>query len=113
MKKLVSLNAILIACFFSLAHAQVYERKTAHTGESLSQLSYYLLPSFTDTEVKLKNGGQLSAKMNFNLLICQRRFIDPHGDTLNIAKPEDINIIAFDSSSFFYNKGYYGIFATA
>ena len=112
MKKIIFLSAILITSFFSLLHAQVYEKKTVHAGESLSDLSYYLFPSFKDAEVKFKKGGELSAKMNFNLLICQMQFIDPHGDTLNIAKPQDIYVIDFDSSSFFYDKGYCEILET-
>ncbi|KAA9042157.1 hypothetical protein FW778_09115 [Ginsengibacter hankyongi] len=113
MTKYISLTALLILSFFSSLHAQVYEKRTVHAGESLPEVSYYLFPSFTAATVKFKNGGEMVSQMNFNMLICQMQFIDPHGDTLNVAKLADIDTIAFDSVSFFYNKGYYEIVAAA
>lgn len=109
MKKHLLWTTLLIVTLLSSTNAQVYEKKTVHSGESISAISYYLFPSFEDAAVKLKNGGTLLSKMNFNLLICQIQFINEHGDTLNIAKPADIETITFDSSLFFYNEGYYQI----
>jgi hypothetical protein len=96
-----------------IAKGQVYERKTIQSGESLSELSYYLFPSFEDAAVKFKKGGTLVSKMNFNLLICQMQFIDEHGDTLNIDKPAEIESIALSNNLFFYDEGYYEIIAAA
>ncbi len=109
MKKYISLTAIIITAFLSSLKAQVYDRKTVHTGESLAEVSYYLFPSFRDASVKFKKGGELASKLNFNLLICQMQFIDPKGDTLNLAKPDDIEQIDFDNTSFFYKEGYYQV----
>ncbi len=108
MKKYFSFTAILVLSIFSVK-AQSYEKKTVHTGESLSEVSYYLFPSFKDAHVKFKKGGELVSKLNFNLLICQMQFIDPKGDTLNLAKLEDIDNIEFDSTLFFYKEGYYQV----
>ena len=91
----------------------MYEKRTVHAGESLPEVFYYLFPSFTAATVKFKNNGELVSQMNFNMLICQMQFIDPKGDTLNVAKLADIDAITFDSVSFFYDKGYYEIVATA
>lgn len=113
MKNYISLTVLLILPFFSSLRAQVYEKQTVHAGETLPEVSYYLFPAFRHAKVKLKQGGELVSQMNFNMLICQMQFIDAHGDTLNIAKPADIDSIAFDSSTFFYNKGYYEIVATS
>lgn len=113
MTKYILLTALLIPSFFSSLQAQVYEKRTVHAGENLSEVSYYLFPSFTAATVKFKNGGELQSTMNFNMLICQMQFIDPHGDTLNVAKLADIDTIAFDSVSFFYDKGYYEIVTAA
>lgn len=113
LKKIIFLIAISIASVPSVIKAQVYEKTTVHAGANLSEASYYLFPSFTDATVKLKK-GELISKMNFNLLICQMQFINEHGDTLNIARPADIDTIALDSSLFFYkDEGYYEIFAAA
>ncbi len=111
MKKYISLTVIIIIAFLSSLKAQVYDKKTVHAGQSLSEVSYYLFPSFRDAKVQFKKGGELVSKLNFNLLICQMQFIDPKGDTLNLTRLEDIDEIDFDSTSFFYDKGYYQVLA--
>ena len=111
MKKYISLTAIIFITFLSSLKAQVYDRKTVHAGESLAEVSYYLFPTFRDAKVQFKKGGELVSKLNFNLLICQMQFIDPKGDTLNLTRLEDIDEIDFDSTSFFYDKGYYQVLA--
>jgi hypothetical protein len=111
MKKNIWLTAIILITFLSSLKAQVYDKKTVHAGQSLSEVSYYLFPSFRDAKVQFKKGGELVSKLNFNLLICQMQFIDPKGDTLNLAKLNDIDEIDFDSTSFFYNEGYYQVLA--
>ncbi|MDN3657260.1 hypothetical protein QWZ08_16540 [Ferruginibacter paludis] len=75
-------------------------------GESLSAQFYYRFPTFAHASVKLKSGGAGPSKMNFNLLVCEMQFIDPHGDTLSIAKPQDIDSISLGGSIFFYKDGY-------
>jgi hypothetical protein len=111
MNKNIWLTAILLVSFLISLKAQVYDKKTVHAGQSLAEVSYYLFPSFRDAKVQFKKGGELVSKLNFNLLICQMQFIDPKGDTLNLARPDDIDEIDFDSTSFFYNEGYYQVLA--
>jgi hypothetical protein len=106
MKQTVFLTLVLLVIFLSPSKAQVLDKKTVHAGESLSALFYYRFPAFTDANVKLKNGGAGPSKMNFNLLVCEMQFIDPHGDTLSIAKPQDIDSISLGGSTFFYKDGY-------
>jgi hypothetical protein len=106
MKQHIFLTVLALAIFLSAVKAQNIEKKTVHAGESLSALFTYRFPTFTDANVQLKSGGAGTSKMNFNLLICEMQFIDPHGDTLSIAKPEDIDSIALGGSLFFYKDGY-------
>lgn len=89
------------------ANAQSYDKKVLKAGDDLSAISYYLFPSFTDATVTLPQ-GKLVSKMNFNLLTCQLQFIDGKGDTLNLARPKEVERAAFDSVYFFYaDDGYY------
>src|SRR5579871_3151016 len=105
---------LTILCLFicSTNNAQVFEKKTVHAGQSLSEFAYFLFPSFSDATVKFKAGGKLSSKMNFNMFLCQMQFIDPHGDTLSLSKPEELDSIYLYNYTFFYNPsvGYYEIY---
>lgn len=94
-------------------HAQLYKKKTMHTGETIASESTYLFPAFTNAMVKLKNGGVLYSTMNFNLLICEMQFIGADKDTLVLTKPEEIDSIIFDNDVFFFNKGFYEILASS
>lgn len=106
MKQNIFLTVLALAIYLPAIKAQNVEKKTVHAGESLSALFNYRFPTFTDANVQLKSGGVGASKMNFNLLVCEMQFIDPHGDTLSIAKPEDIDSIALGGSLFFYKDGY-------
>jgi hypothetical protein len=88
MKRYFPLAVIALICFSYSVKAQVFRKKIVHSGESISDRSYYLFPSFADATVKLKAGGSLSSKMNFNLLICDMQFINPANDTLVISNPK-------------------------
>ena len=113
MKSFFQLTVIAVICFCFSAEAQVYKKKTIHSGESISDLSYYLFPSFTDATVKLKKGGSLNSKVNFNLLICEMQFIGPNNDTLTISNPENVDSILLNNNTFFFNKAYYQIVESA
>jgi len=89
--------------------AQTYEKRTIKAGENWFDYAYYLFPSFTDGTARIKDGGQLKSKMNFNMLLCQMQFINAHGDTLNIANPSEIDSIRLNNKSFFYKNGYFEI----
>ena len=106
MKQHIFLTVFTLFMFFTTIKAQNIEKKTVHAGESLAAFFYYRFPTFTNANVKLKSGESVASKLDFNLLISEMQFIDPHGDTLSIAKPEDIDSIALGGSSFFYKDGY-------
>jgi hypothetical protein len=99
--KLYILLAVIFFQNFSVG-AQVTERKIIHAGDNLSDYFTYRFPSFEEATVLFKNGGTLKYKMNFNMLLFSMQFIDPQGDTLEIAKPETIDSIRLNNSTFFF-----------
>lgn len=109
--KFLLLCFILFIC--SANYAQNYTQKTVYNGESIADKSYFLFPSFQDATVKMKRGGSLMYKMNFNLLICAMQFINANNDTLIIAKPEEIDTITLNDEQFYFNNGYYQLLATS
>lgn len=112
MKKYFQLIAFITFYFCSSCFAQTSEKKTVKAGESLSSISYYLFPGFSDAIVKLKDGNTLKSKMNFNLTICQLEFISPQGDTLVIAEPSTVDSIYINNEVFFFaNNVYYQVVA--
>ncbi len=112
MKKRFQLIAFITFYFCSSSFAQTSEKKTVKAGESLSSISYYLFPGFSDAIVKLKDGNTLNSKMNFNLTICQLEFISPRGDTLVIAEPSTVDSIYINNEVFFFaNNIYYQVVA--
>lgn len=114
MKKYFQLIAFITFYFCSSCFAQTSENRTVKAGQSLSSISYYLFPGFSDAIVKLKDGNTLKSKMNFNLTICQLEFISPQGDTLVIAKPSTVDSIYLNNEVFFFaNNIYYQVVAAA
>ena len=104
MKKYFLFILAILALQSLYLKAQVFERKTLKAGQNWYEFVYYLFPAFTDGIVKIKNGGQATPKMNFNMMLCQMQFIGPHGDTLSFTNPEEIDSIRLNSKSFFYRK---------
>ncbi|SFP67588.1 hypothetical protein [Parafilimonas terrae] len=114
MKKHFQLIAFITLYCCNSCFAQTSEKKTVKAGESLSSISYYLFPGFSDAIVKLKDGNTLKSKMNFNLTICQLEFISPQGDTLVIAEPSAVDSIYCNNEVFFFaNNIYYQVIASA
>jgi len=109
MKKYLALLLLILVFHSYSVSAQSHDRKTIKAGENLSDYIYYLFPSFTNGTVKMKHGGTSSAKLNFNMLLCQMQFLNEHGDTMSIADPLEIDSVIINDKSFFYNKGYYEI----
>lgn len=104
------LSAVIFFQSFS-AGAQAHDRKIIHANDNLSDYFTYRFPSFEEATILFKNGGSLLYKMNFNMLLCTMQFIDPKGDTLEISKPEDIDSIRLNNSTFFFRDGYFEIIA--
>lgn len=109
----MTISKFLLLCsilFISFAgYAQTYTKKTVYSGESIVDKSYFLFPSFENAAVKMKNGGSMVYKMNFNLLICAMQFIDTNNDTLVIAKPAEVDTITLNDQQFYFNDGYYQV----
>ncbi len=107
---------ILFAVIFFLsfsARAQQLTRKIIHAGEDISDYFTYRFPSFEEATVLFKKNDLQTYKMNFNMLLCSIQFIDPQGDTLEISKPEEIDSIHWNSSTFFYRNDYFEILAVS
>lgn len=111
MKKFVVVPILLCSFLSGEIRAQTFDKQSFKQGENLAAFFYYRCPAFTKAKVKLKTGEELVSPLNFNLLLCQLQFINPKGDTLDIATPEEIDSVQLCSSTFFYDKGYYEIFA--
>jgi hypothetical protein len=103
--------ALLLICCWSFCYSQQYTVTTLKAGEDLDIHSQYRFPEFTTGEVKFKAGGALDGKLNFNMLTCKMDFINPAGDTLAIAKPEQIASIQIGGSIFYYSQDYREIVA--
>src|SRR3982751_4120205 len=103
MKTYLQLSTVLLICIGTSLNAQTYKKTTLKSGESIAEHSWYLYPSFTNATIKLKKGGQLESKVNFNLLICEMQFIDAANDTLSIAHPEEVDTIIVKNNVFFFN----------
>jgi len=110
--KLYFLSAVVFFQSFS-ARAQVFDKKIIHADDLLSDYFTYRFPSFEEATILFKSGGPLVYKMNFNTLLCTMQFIDPKGDTLAISKPENIDSIRLNNSTFFFKDGYYEIVAAS
>ncbi|HWB25647.1 MAG TPA: hypothetical protein VG738_09215 [Chitinophagaceae bacterium] len=101
---------LLVACV-TCCYGQQYTVVTVKAGDDIDLHSSYRFPAFTTGVVKFKTGGVLTTRLNFNLLTCKMDFINPMGDTLAIAKPEEIAYIQVDSSTFYYDGAYREVFA--
>jgi hypothetical protein len=108
----ILLIAVIVLRSF-IAEAQVYDRTIIHAGDSASDYYSYRFPSFSDAQVKMKDGRSMAFKMNFNMLLCEMQFINDKGDTLVIAKPEEIASIRLRSSLFYFDKNYYEVVAAS
>ncbi|HLK28023.1 MAG TPA: hypothetical protein VKT28_05540 [Puia sp.] len=110
--RIKSFLSLLSICIISIhSNAQVFEKKIIPAGQSVSTFSYYLLPAFTEGVVRMKDGKNITAKMNFTLVTCDMQFIGPKGDTLSLSEPETVDSIYLQGSVFFYifKKGYFQI----
>lgn len=77
----------------------------------LTPADIFSYPQFTSGKVFFKDGSKAMAKMNYNRLSDQMLFIDPKGDTLELADEKTIAVIAIDKDTFFYDEGYVRIIA--
>lgn len=104
------LLALILFQIFSVT-SQVNDKKVIQADENISDYFIYRFPSFEKATILFKNGSSSIYKMNFNMLLCTMQFIDPKGDTLEISKPEDIDSIRLNNSTFFFKGAYFEVLA--
>lgn len=77
----------------------------------LTTADIFSYPQFTSGKVFFKDGSKAVAKLNYNRLSDQMLFIDPKGDTLELADENTIKFIAIDKDTFYFDEGYVKIIA--
>ena len=77
----------------------------------LTPADIFSYPVFTSGKVFFKDGSKALAKLNYNRLSDQMLFIDPKGDTLELADENTIKFIAIDKDTFYFDEGYVKIIA--
>lgn len=76
-------------------------------SNALSEYGKYRFTSFTKGRLHYAYGKTATARFNYNYLLEEMQFIDPStNDTLTVANPEQVRLIQFDSTVFYYNEGF-------
>jgi len=102
------LPLILLVCYCR-AHAQdstIIIKAGTSFNESVSITDLYEYPQFVYGKVFFRLGDSSGGRLNYNRLLDQMHFIDPKGDTLNIAYPGTIKFIRINNDLFYYDNGY-------
>ncbi len=90
-------------------HAQKKQLVTVPAGSAVEDCipfqERYRFKEFTDGKVFFRNGSFAATKLNYNFLISDMEYIQAT-DTLSIANPVDIILIAFAADTFCYENGY-------
>ncbi len=77
--------------------------------EVLPVEAVYSFPHFKKGIVYLRDGTATSQLLNYNLALDEMHFISGNKDTLAIATPEAVKYVAFDSTSFYFDKNYFEV----
>ncbi len=72
-----------------------------HNEEELTK-NMYRYPQFVAGNAFFKNGAITESKFNYNYLTNRILFINPRGDTLELANGEDFNKVVIQSDTFYY-----------
>ncbi|MBG9376460.1 hypothetical protein I5907_09465 [Panacibacter sp. DH6] len=72
----------------------------------ISEHGKYRFTAFKQGRIYYDYGKSASAKFNYNYLVEEMQFINPDGDTLSIANPEQVKYVVFDSAIYYYNEGF-------
>ena len=108
MKKTLTLSAALFFCLSGLLAQKTETIKvTSYDYADFLAQNQYKYPSYTQGKIAFKNGSVALTKINYNYFLNTIKFIGANGDTLEIAKADDIAFIATGTDSFFYDNGYY------
>ena len=100
---------LFLLAFCCRSHAQdsnIVIRAGTTFNESVAFTDLYQYPQFVTGKVFFKSGDSGMAKLNYNRLLNDMQFIDPKGDTLNIANAATIKFIRIDGDVFYYDNGY-------
>ena len=100
---------LLMLTYCCRLHAQdstiiIKAGKSFHESVSMSELYQY--PQFVQGKVFFIPGDSGIAKLNYSRLLDEMQFIDPKGDTLNIANAGTIRFIRINMDVFYYNNGW-------
>jgi len=76
------------------------------TGGLSSRNELYRFPAFAEGTVTFRNGGFVTARLNYNISVDEMHFISPQGDTLALADPPAVIFINIGQYRFYYDKGY-------
>ncbi|MEP7318602.1 MAG: hypothetical protein ABI921_07665 [Panacibacter sp.] len=107
----------IVFCVMSACavYSQAEQKIRVHAGEDLmkaiSDYGAYRFESFTTGMLFYKYRKNSTAKFNYHLLTGEMRFIDPGGDTLAIANPDQVSYINISGSLFYYDHGYLEVIA--
>jgi hypothetical protein len=110
MKPSVLFFCFALFVFAGQLSAQVAKETRIKTGdeirEVLSEKGIYRFPEFQNGIVIFRDGGPVTAKLNYNIWLEEMHFIDQKGDTLSIETPGLIKYIDINQRRFYFDKGY-------
>ncbi len=114
MKRCISILVFLALACIEIK-AQTKDKIRVKAGDdlsaALSSYGVYRFPSFTNANISFKNGLNSTARLNYNLALGKMQFIDNKSDTLEIANPDDLLYIRFDSVLYYFNGDYLEVIA--
>jgi hypothetical protein len=106
-KAICLISAILMLS--NIVYAQKKEFITVPAGSLVENCipfqERYRFSGFCDGKVFFRNGAFADTKLNYNFLLGDMEYIQA-ADTLSIANPSEILLIAFAADTFFYQAGY-------
>jgi len=73
-------------------------------SDSTSNMKQFLFPDFSTGVARMKTGGNISAKMNYNMLTERMTFYQ-NGKMMDLAKPQDVDTILLMDKKFAYIDG--------
>jgi len=108
MKKTIS-TIFFILLIVNFISAQKKQFITVPAGSRVQDCipfeARYSFPEFKDGKVFFRNGAFADTKLNYNFLLSNMEYIQG-ADTLSIANPSEILLIAFVADTFCYYDGY-------
>jgi hypothetical protein len=69
--------------------------------------SFFLLPQFTDGQIKMKDGTLAGGKLNYNTVVDEMQFIGDKNEILSVADPSAVAQVVIGERKFYYLKNYF------